>query len=423
MSYEVGKKEKSQIKISFTIAKDEWQEAINEAYKKNKKNYKLEGFRKGNVPKSLLEKTYGQQIFFEDAFNIVLEKSYYEAIEKENIIPVARPEIALGSMTGEGVSYTAVVTVKPDVELPKEAPKVELPKLKKITEKDIEEELKRYQEKATAFVEVTDRACKKGDTVEIDYSGSVDGVKFDGGTAEKQPLELGSGQFIPGFEDQVEGMKIGEEKVIKVTFPKEYNAELAGKDAEFAIKLHAIKYKEVPEINDELVKDVSEFNTVSELKEDIKKHLEMHAKEDQEKQFDNAIVEAYVKASKFEIPKIMIDEQVEQDLDQFEQQLKMQGFKAEDYYKYTNMTREQIKEQYRDNSKKKLESILVVGALIDSLNIKVEKEDIEKRLNELAAQYNIEKSQFEQMMANASQYVEQELVTMKLFEELRKKVK
>lgn len=423
MSYEVGKKENSQIKISFTIAKDEWQEAINEAYKKNKKNYKLEGFRKGNVPKSLLEKTYGQQIFFEDAFDIVLEKTYFEAIEKENIMPVARPEIALGSMSSEGVSYTAVVTVKPDIELPENAPKVELPKLAEVTEKDIEEELKKYQEKASAYIEVTDRACKKGDTVEIDYSGSVDGVKFEGGTAERQPLELGSGQFIPGFEDQVIGMQIGEEKVIKVKFPEEYHAELAGKDAEFAIKLHAIKYKETPEINDELVKDVSEFNTVAELKEDIKKHLEQHAKEDQEKAFDNAIVEAYVKASKFEIPEVMVNEQMEQDLSQFEQQLQMQGFKAEDYYKYTNMTREQVKEQYRDNSKRKLESILVVGALIDKMNIKVEKADIDKKLDELAQQYNIDRKKFDEMMGDASYYIEQELITMKLFEELRKLVK
>lgn len=423
MSYEVGKKENSQIKISFSIAKEEWQEAINEAYKKNKKNYKLEGFRKGNVPKSLLEKTYGQQIFFEDAFDIVLQKSYYEAIDKENIVPVARPEIALGSMSQEGVSYTAIVTVKPDVILPENTPKVELPKLAEVTEKEIEQELKKYQEKASAFIEITDRECKKGDTVEIDYSGSVDGVKFDGGTAEKQPLELGSGQFIPGFEEQVEGMKIGEEKTIKVKFPDDYHAELAGKEAEFAIKLHAIKSKQVPEINDELAKDVSEFNTLSELKEDIKKQLEKQAKENQEKAFDNAILEAYVKETKMDIPKVMIDEQIEQDMNQFEQQLQMQGFKLDDYCKYTNMTRDQLKEQYKDNSKKKLESMLVAGALIEKLNIKVEKEDIDKKLDELASQYKIDRKQFDQMMGDAASYIEQELTAVKLFEELRKIVK
>ena len=272
MNYNKEILENSEIKYVVEADSSAWQNAIREAYNKTKHKFNIEGFRKGKAPMSVITRMYGVGVFFDDALDIILQSLYTELLDKEtDLVPVARPNVDIVAISDSELKVAFTVTVTPEFTLG-EYKDLKLKKVSsKVTDEMVAEEIAKAQEKAGAWENVTDRACEKFDTVVIDYSGSVDGVKFEGGTAEKQNLELGSGMFIPGFEEQVEGMKIGEEKDITVKFPEEYGAEnLAGKDAVFAIKLHEIKKKVLPEVNDEFAKDVSEFDTVEEYKKDIK---------------------------------------------------------------------------------------------------------------------------------------------------------
>ena len=259
MKYTVEVAEKSTVKIKITLTAKEWADAQTDAYNKTKGKYSVPGFRKGKVPKHIVEQYYGPGVFFDEAINQSFPKYYFEIFDKEPTIEaIDRPELDIEKVSEKGITYIAIVPVKPEVKLG-EYKGIKFDKIEyNVTDKDVEDELDRLVKRNAREIEVTDRPCQKGDITIIDYSGSVDGVKFEGGTAEKQTLELGAGRFIPGFEEQVEGMKIGEEKDITVKFPKDYHAEnLKGKDAVFAIKLHEIKAKELPEVNDEFIKEAA----------------------------------------------------------------------------------------------------------------------------------------------------------------------
>ncbi len=276
MNYNKEILENSEIKYVVDADSSAWQNAIREAYNKTKHKFNIEGFRKGKAPMSVITRMYGVGVFFDDALDIILSSLYTELLQKETELkPVARPQVDIVAISDTELKVAFIVTVAPEFTLG-EYKGIKLAKVKKdVTEEMITEEITKAQEKAGAWENVTDRPCEKFDTVIIDYSGSVNGVKFAGGTAEKQNLELGSGMFIPGFEEQVEGMSIGDEKDINVKFPEEYGAEdLAGKDAVFAVKLHEIKKKVLPEINDDFAKDVSEFDSLEEYKADIKAKLQ-----------------------------------------------------------------------------------------------------------------------------------------------------
>lgn len=423
MNYELGKRNGNELKVNFNIDKDKWKEAIQKSYEKNKKNYKVEGFRKGHVPKSILEKTYGQNIFFEDAFNFILEDTYFDFLKKENLDPVSQPNIALNSISEEGVSYTATITLKPEVILPDELPKIKKVNPKTVEEKDIEEELKSYQEKASSWLEIDNRSAEIGDTVEIDYSGSVNNEKFEGGTAQHQPLELGSGQFIPGFEEQVVGMKIGDLKNINVKFPENYGHEtLKGKDAVFVVKLHSIKKKEIPALDDELVKDVSEFNTLKELKDDIKRNLEEKFKKAAEQQTDQSIMDELIKTIKIDLPKVMVDNALNQVIQEISYNMQNQGIKLEDYYKMTGTTEEDIKKQYKENTESRIKTTLIIEEVIKSKNIKIEKETIDKKIEETVKQYNIPKEQLEATELQMRNYLEKDLLFIEAINYLRSKM-
>ena len=308
------KLEGSKVKLTIEVAADEFEKAVQQAYLKTKKNYNVPGFRKGHAPRKVIENAYGWLVFFDEAFDIVYPEVYEAAVREHDITPVDRPDISILSCEqGAPVVFTAEVAVKPEVTLGAykgiEVEKQEY----NVTDEMVEAEIEREREKIASTVEVTDRAVQDGDNVNLDYSGSVDGVKFEGGTAEKQELTIGSGMFIPGFEEQMVGMNVGEEKDITVTFPEQYHSEeLAGKEAVFHVKVNAIEETVLPEADDEFAKDVSEFDTIEELRADKRKKLEEAAALRAKNQRENELIEKACANASVEIPEAMIERQMDQ---------------------------------------------------------------------------------------------------------------
>ena len=371
MNYNKEILENSEIKYVVEADSSAWQNAIREAYNKTKHKFNIEGFRKGKAPFSVITRMYGVAVFFDDALDIILPELYSELLQKETeLVPVARPGVDITAISDTELKVAFIVTVSPEFTLG-EYKDLKLKKVSsKVTEEMIAEELTKAQEKAGAWENVTDRPCQKFDTVVIDYSGSVNGVKFEGGTAEKQNLELGSGMFIPGFEEQVEGMAIGEEKDITVKFPEDYGqSDLAGRDAVFAIKLHEIKTKVLPELNDEFAKDVSEFDTLDEYKKDIKANLKKTAEEKAQREMENALLDKIAENTQINIPDVMVEEQIEEMIQEFEYRIQYQGMKVEDYYKYTNSSRDELKLRYNEQAQKQVKMRLIMDAIIKAEGI------------------------------------------------------
>ena len=422
MSYTVENLEKNKVKIVVKVDQQAWQDAIQKAYEKTKKDYQLGGFRKGHVPFKVLANTYGVGIFFEDALDIILPKEYGGVLDKETSIePVDRPDIDIVAISDATLEFSAVVQCKPDFKLGAYSGLEFKKDAVEVSDEEINAEINAKLDEAGAWIPVTDRAAQKGDQVTIDYSGSVDGVKFDGGTAEKQTLLLGSGNFIPGFEEQVEGMNIGEDRDITVKFPEEYHEKsLAGKDAVFAIKLHEITYKEVPTLDDESVKDISEFDTVAEYKESIKKNIADKKNSDAESKLENDMIDAIAKSSQVEIPQCMIDNQIEDMINEFESRLQYQGLKAEDYYKYTGMKRDDLKTQYKDMAEKNVLFRLTLEALLKAIQIPVSDEEIDDKIAEMAKQAGRSVEEYSKYINEEYRnYLRNDLITTKLFEYLK----
>ncbi len=390
MNYTRENLPKSQVKFSFHVEGEGWKSAITKAYEKTKHNFSVEGFRKGKVPQKVLENKYGPGVFFEDAMDIILPDAYSHALEKENdVIPVARPDIELIAISDNEIKFAIIITVKPEIELGQYTG-LELQKVAKpVTEEDIEMKVKQAQERAGSWEEVTGRAVEKGDTVDLNYSGSIDGIKFDGGTAENQSLLIGSETFIPGFEEQLVGMNAGEEKDITVTFPEEYNMDqLKGKDAVFHVKINAIKTKMLPEIDDEFVKDVSEFDTLEEYREDIRKQLQKANDEQADNEMTNSVIDKVVENSKMEIPAPMIESQIDDMVQEFASRLQYQGMKLEDYFKYTGMKQEDLRNQYKDIALKNIKIRLALDAIVKKEDFKAEDEEVEEKIKSMAKEMN-----------------------------------
>ena len=419
MNYNKEILENSEIKYVVEADSSAWQNAIREAYNKTKHKFNIEGFRKGKAPMSVITRMYGVGVFFDDALDIILQSLYTELLDKEtDLVPVARPNVDIVAISDSELKVAFTVTVTPELTLG-EYKDLKLKKVSsKVTDEMVAEEIAKAQEKAGAWENVTDRACEKFDTVVIDYSGSVDGVKFEGGTAEKQNLELGSGMFIPGFEEQVEGMKIGEEKDITVKFPEEYGAEnLAGKDAVFAIKLHEIKKKVLPEVNDEFAKDVSEFDTVEEYKKDIKSKLKKTAEEKANREMENALLDKIAENTEIKIPDAMIEEQIEEMIQEFEYRIAYQGMKPEDYYKYTNSSRDELRLRYNEQAQKQVKMRLVMDAIIKAENIKAEESEIEAKIADFAKGANKSVEEFKKTMhPEQARYIENDIITNKMID-------
>lgn len=390
MSYTVEKLEKSQVKFVFDVDADTFNKAVDAAYNKTKHKYAIAGFRKGHVPKKVIEGIYGKEVFFEDAMDIVIPEAYSEALDKEKDVDVvAQPELTSFDFKEDGgATFTLIVTVKPDVKLGKYKGLSIEKKVEKVTAKQVDEAVEQAREKQARIVE-TDEAAKNGDIVNIDFVGSVDGVKFDGGSAESYDLELGSGSFIPGFEEQLVGAKKGEKKDVNVKFPEDYHAEeLKGKDALFECTINAVKKKELPALDDEFVKDVSEFDTFAEYKADVKNKLMKDAEDRADREFEDALVQAVVDNAEVEVPQAMIDQEAEDMAREFEYRLSYQNIKLDDYLKYLNMTRDQLLDEYKEQAAKSVKVRLVMEAIVKAEELKFEEKDIDEKLADMAARAN-----------------------------------
>lgn len=418
MNYRTKKGEKSTLKIYITLTKEEWLAAQDEAYNKTKGRYSLQGFRKGHVPKAILEKTYGKGVFYEDAINEAFPKYYYEILGKDKKIqPVDRPDVEIDKLDDDGITMVAIVPVKPEVKLG-DYKGINIEKVEyNVTDDQVQEELNKLQDRNSRLVDVTDRAAENGDTTVIDYSGSVDGVKFAGGTAEKQNLVLGSGSFIPGFEEQIVGMNIGEEKDINVKFPEDYHAEdLKGKDAVFAIKLHEIKKKELPELNDEFIKDAVGFDTLEAYKAETRSKLEKSAKARAEAEIEDKLLKTISDASVVVIPDALVEREIDNIMQEIEYKLMYQGLKLADYIKYLGTTMEEFRKNYREQAETNAKYQLVIDKIIETEKITCTDEQLDERIKELAEQSKKSVEEYKSTMNDRQKnYLRDSLIIKNLF--------
>ncbi len=422
MKYTFENAKKSTVKINITLTEKEWKEAVSAAYEKTKGRYSMPGFRKGKVPKHLLESTYGSGIFYEEAINIAFPKYYGEVLDKETSIePVAAPDIDIKKISEKGITIEAIVPVKPEVKLG-DYKGISFKKVEyNVTDADIDADVKALQERNSRMVEITDREAQNGDTVIIDFSGSIDGVKFDGGTAEKQPLTIGEGRFIPGFEEQVVGMKIGEEKDITVKFPEDYfSADLKGKDAVFAIKLHEIKVKELPELNDEFIKDSVGVETLDAYKEEVKARLTKQNSDRAEREIEDEIIKTITDNASVEIPDAMIEGQIDRMVQEMDYRLSYQGLKLEDYLKYLNQTMDDYRKGLKEQAESTVKSQLVIGAIIDAEKIEATDAEVEARVEEMAKAQDKKVPDIKKNMgAKQLDYIKNDIIIKKFFELLK----
>lgn len=378
--------EKNRVSFEFKVGAEEFENAVAKAYKKNVGKINIQGFRRGKAPRAIIERYYGKEVFYEDAVNIVLPDAYDKAIEEQNIEAVAQPEIDVKEISAEtGVVFTAKVAVKPEFELG-QYKGVKVKKVShKTTEKEINAEIDRIRERNARLVTVEDRPAQKDDTVVIDYEGFVDGVAFDGGKAEGHELKLGSGQFIPGFEDQLIGANVGDDVTVKVTFPEVYHSEeLKGKDAEFKVKVNAVKMQELPELDDEFAKDVSEFDTFEDFKADVTKKLKENNKKRSLQEFEKNVLDAVAEATEIDIPQAMIDTNVENSIRDFAMQMQYQGIDLSQYMKMTGMTMDTLKAQFLPEAESKVKMSLILEKVAKTENIQVSDEEVEAEYKNIA---------------------------------------
>ena len=386
MKYTVKPAEKSTVKVSITLNAEEWANAQRKAYDKTKGKFSVPGFRKGKVPKNVIEQMYGKGVFYEEAINISFSEYYFEILDKEKSIePIDRPDIEIDKLDEKGITMIAVIPVKPEVTLG-EYKGITIDKVEyNVTKKDIDGEIDRLVKRNAREVAVEGRPAQMGDITVIDYSGSIDGVKFEGGTAEKQTLELGSGAFIPGFEDGVVGMNIGDEKDISVKFPENYGAEeLKGKDAIFAVKLHEIKVKEFPEVNDEFIKEATGEESLEAFKKATRKKLKEANDKRAKAETEDKLIEKIAESSTVEIPAVMVERQVDAIVQDMEYRMMYQGLRLEDFLKYSNQTMEAYRETFKANAEKQVKTQLVVDKIIKDEKIEVTAEEIDAKIKEQA---------------------------------------
>ena len=391
MSIKIEKTENNnELKLEFTVDAKIFAEGIEKVFKKNAKYFNVPGFRKGKVPMNIAEKHYGVEMFYEDAFNEVVPEIYDREIKANNLEVVSRPSIDIVQMEkGKDLVFTAVVQTKPEVELGKYKG-IELEKVEyTVEDKDIDHELGHMAEKNARVITVEDRPVQEGDIAVIDFEGSVDGVPFEGGKAEKHELEIGSHSFIEGFEDQVIGMKIEEEKDINVTFPEEYfSKDLAGKPAVFKVKVHEIKAKELPTMDDDFAKDVSEFDTLDELKASIKKNLEEQNEHKAKHEIEDKAIQKVCENAKVEIPSGMIELEIDNMEEDMNRRLAYQGLNVEQYLKFLNKTKEDFRNEMKPQAETSIKTRLVLEAISKDAKIEIPEEELNAKIAELAKTYN-----------------------------------
>lgn len=386
-----NKVETNKYELEITVDKDKFEDAVAKAFKKNAKNVNVPGFRKGKAPRHIVEKYYGEGVFYEDAVNLIYPDEYDAAVKEAGLDPVDRADIEIISVGKEGLDFKAKVTVKPEVEIGEYKGLKAVKKLYKVTDGEIEHELSHVQERNARIITVEGRPAAKGDIAVIDFTGTVDGVEFEGGKAEKQELELGSGSFIPGFEEQVEGHEIGEEFDINVTFPEKYQAEqLAGKAAVFKVKLHELKARELPALDDELAKDVSEFDTLDEYKADIKKHLQESKDHKSDNDVEDALIDQILAGMKAEIPEVMFERSVDSMVNDFDYRLQMQGLNVNTYLQYTGMEMDAFRKTFREQAERQVKIRLALEKIAGIEKFEVSAEETDAEYKKFAERYNVE---------------------------------
>ena len=392
----------NKVKLGFEVAPEKFEDALVKAYHKNAKRFSIPGFRKGKAPMKVIENFYGSGVFYEEAFDILFPEVYQEAIKEHNLTVVDRPELTESDIKrGEPIKFTVEVFVRPDVKLGEYKNLGIEKEVAEVTDDDVNADIERARERASRYIEISDRPAKLDDQVNIDYAGFDGDKQFDGGTAKGHDLVLGSGSFIPGFEEQLVGANVGDEVEVKVTFPEEYHApELAGKPVVFKVKVNSICEKEVPALDDDFVTEVSETaNNVEEYKAEVRAKLEKQAEDKADAAFENAVIEKVDENAEIDIPQAMIEDQIDNMLRDMEMRMMYQGMKLDDYFKYTGQTREQVREMYKKPAEERVRTQLVIEEVRKVENIEATEEEIDAEIAKYADQNQKSMEEFKKMLS------------------------
>lgn len=403
MSVQVENLEKNMAKLTIEVSAEELEKALEAAYQKEKNKISIPGFRKGKVPRAMVEKMYGPEIFYEDAANTLMQQTYPAAVEESNADVVSRPSIDVVQLEkGKPFIYTAEVAVRPEVTLGKYMGVTVTKVDTSVSDEELTEALEKERNNNARTISVTDRAVAEGDTAVIDFEGFVDGVAFEGGKGENHPLEIGSHTFIDNFEEQLVGKNVGDEVDVNVTFPDAYQAEeLAGKPALFKVKINEIKAKELPELDDEFAQEVSEFETLAEYKEDLKKQLTQKKEEEAKRTQEDEAIQKIIEKSKMDIPDAMIDTQCENMIDEFAQRIAQSGLTMEQYMQFSGMTIDKLKEQVRPEAVTRIQTSLVLEQIAKDEKIEVTDADVDAEIEKMAANYGMEADKLKEYMGDA----------------------
>ena len=405
----------NKVKLNFTVEPEKFEEGIKKAYQKMVKKINIPGFRRGKAPMKVIEAHYGESVFYEDAFDAIFPEIYQAALTEHNVDVVDRPELDVQQIgRGKELKFTVEVFVRPDVTLGEYKNLGIVKTVDEVTEDDVKAEIERARDRASRWIEVTDRAAKLDDQVNINYAGFLGEEQFQGGTAENHDLILGSGSFIPGFEDQLVGAEIGADVDVNVTFPEQYHSEeLAGKAVVFHVHVNSIREKEMPELDEDFVKEVSETaNTVDEYKAEIRERLESQAENRAESAFENEVIEKVVENAEVDIPAAMIEDQIDNMLRDMEMRMMYQGMKLDDYFKYTGQTREQVREMYKPSAEERVKTQLVVAAVMKAEEIKADENEIDAEIAKYAEQNKKSLDEFKAMLSDGDKEYFSEIASL-----------
>ena len=405
----------NKVKLNFTVEPEKFEEGIKKAYQKMVKKINIPGFRRGKAPMKVIEAHYGESVFYEDAFDAIFPEIYQAALTEHNVDVVDRPELDVQQIgRGKELKFTVEVFVRPDVTLGEYKNLGIVKTVDEVTEDDVKAEIERARDRASRWIEVTDRAAKLDDQVNINYAGFLGEEQFQGGTAENHDLILGSGSFIPGFEDQLVGAEIGADVDVNVTFPEQYHSEeLAGKAVVFHVHVNSIREKEMPELDEDFVKEVSETaNTVDEYKAEIRERLESQAENRAESAFENEVIEKVVENAEVDIPAAMIEDQIDNMLRDMEMRMMYQGMKLDDYFKYTGQTREQVREMYKPSAEERVKTQLVVAAVMKAEEIKADEAEIDVEIGKYADQNKKSLDEFKAMLSDGDKEYFSEIASL-----------
>ncbi len=420
-------KEHNEVILEITVEKEKFEEAVVKSFNKNKKLITVPGFRKGKAPRALIEKAYGESVFYEDAVDFIFEETYPDAVKESETEPVSRPEIDIKEIgKDKDFVYTAKIYVKPEVKIGDfKGIKIKKPEYP-VKDEDIDAEIKNMLERVAHIEDAGNKAIENGDIAVIDYEGFVDDKAFDGGKGENHELTIGSGQFIPGFEEQLVGKKAGDECDVNVTFPEEYHAkELAGKAAVFKVKINAVKQKEYPALDDEFAKDVSEYETLDELKKATKERLEENAKKREDSELSNSIMEEVIKITEIDVPDAMVQNEIDANLQEMEYNIKSQmpNITLEQYFSYMGMTVQQYRDSMKDNALNRVKSRLILEQVAKDEKIEATESDIDAEIEKMAEQYKMEKEKIKELIGQGgTDGLKEDILSRKAFDLLKEKV-